>query len=90
MMDQEKQVAMLLGDDYLFLIPSLIHFSHWFNDSMAQFFQQRFRLLQVFGIKAFGEPAVDLGQQLPGFVLLALLLPQPTQRLSGNKVFEKQ
>src|SRR6266571_5069975 len=46
---------------------------------MTQFFQQRFRLLQVFGVKAFGEPVVNLGQQLPGFFLLALLLPQPAQ-----------
>jgi len=60
------------------------------NDSMTQFFQQRFRLLQVFGIKAFGEPAVDLGQQLPGFVLLANTSAAKGKRLSGNKVFEKQ
>jgi len=46
---------------------------------MAQFFNQRFRLLQVFCVKPLSEPAVDLGQQLPGFVLLALFLPQPTQ-----------
>ena len=40
---------------------------------MIQFFQQRFRLLQVFCVKAFGEPAVDLHQQLSGFFPLALL-----------------
>ena len=40
----------------------------------AQLLQQRFRLLQVFRIKPFGELAVELGQHLPGFVLLVLLL----------------
>jgi hypothetical protein len=44
--------------------------------SSGQLFQQRFRLLQVFGVKPFGEPAIDLGQQLPCFILLALLLSQ--------------
>jgi hypothetical protein len=33
----------------------------WPNDSMTQFFEQRFRLLQIFGVEAFGEPIVDLG-----------------------------
>jgi hypothetical protein len=41
--------------------------------------QQLFGLLQVFGVEAFGEPAVDLGSQMVSFFLLALLLPQPTQ-----------
>jgi hypothetical protein len=45
----------------------------------GQFLQQRLRFLQIFCIKPFGEPAVDLGQHLPGFVLLALFLSQPTQ-----------
>ena len=36
-------------------------------------------LLQVKRLKAFGEPAVDLGQSLTGLVPLALLLPQPAQ-----------
>jgi hypothetical protein len=41
-----------------------------------QFFQQPLGLLQVFGVKAFGEPAVNIGEHLPRFVLLALPLPQ--------------
>src|SRR5262245_4462613 len=45
----------------------------------GQLCQQHLRLLQVFGVKPFSEPAIDLGQQLPGVVLLALLLPQPRQ-----------
>src|SRR5437867_695048 len=36
-------------------------------------------LLEVKGVEPFGEPAVDLGQELTGFGALVLLLPQPTQ-----------
>jgi len=32
------------------------------NGSMTQFFNQPLRLLQVFGIKPFGEPDIDDGQ----------------------------
>jgi hypothetical protein len=32
----------------------------------AQRFQQRFGFLQVFRVKPFGEPAIDLRQQLAG------------------------
>src|SRR3712207_3878255 len=38
--------------------------------------EQRHSLLQVGGAKAFGEPAVDLGQQPSGLFALALALPQ--------------
>ena len=31
---------------------------------MARLFQERFRLLQVLGVKPFGEPAVDLTRPL--------------------------
>jgi hypothetical protein len=41
--------------------------------------QQGLRLLEVGGVKPFGEPAIDLRQELSGFITLALLLPQPTQ-----------
>src|SRR5262245_27839038 len=44
-----------------------------------QFFQQRFGCLGVSGVKALGEPAINLCQELVCFCLLALLLPQPTQ-----------
>ena len=43
---------------------------------LGQFVQQRLGLLQILGVKAFGEPAVNLGQHLSGFVLLTLPLPQ--------------
>jgi len=45
----------------------------------GQLFEQRLRLLQVLCVKPFAEPVIDLRQQLPGFVLFALLLPQPAQ-----------
>ena len=40
-----------------------------------QGFQQGLGLLEVGGVKALGEPAVDLGQELMGIGALALLLP---------------
>jgi hypothetical protein len=45
------------------------------NGSMTQFFNERLGLLQVFSVEPFGEPVVDFGQHLPGFLFLALLLP---------------
>ena len=36
----------------------------------------RLRLLQILGVKPFGEPVVDRREQLVSFVALALLLPQ--------------
>jgi hypothetical protein len=42
---------------------------------LRQFLKQRLGLLQVFGIEPLSEPAVDLGQYVACFVLLALLLP---------------
>src|SRR6516225_9760314 len=38
----------------------------WFVDS-GELIEQRLRLAQVVGIEPFGEPAVSLGQQRPGF-----------------------
>src|SRR5437867_7999865 len=54
-----------------------LDFSSFF--SRCEFLQQRFGLLQVFGVKPLGEPAVDLRQHLSGFCPLALLLPQTSQ-----------
>jgi len=50
--------------------------AQWRNGSITQFFQERFRLLQVFRVKPFREPVVDFRQQLVIFLLLALLLPE--------------
>ena len=46
---------------------------------MAQFFQQHLCLLQIFSIKAFGEPVVDLGQHPVSLFQLSLLLPESRQ-----------
>src|SRR5437588_10685979 len=45
----------------------------------AQRVQQRLGLLEVGSGKAFGEPAIDLGQEQVYLDALALLLPQPAQ-----------
>ena len=58
-------------------------YSWMMNPALAQLLQQRFGLLQIFGIKAFGEPLVDGGEQVVGFPLLSLLLPQPSEA-GGN------
>jgi len=55
---------------------------------MIQFFQQPLRLLQVFRVKSFGEPVVDLRQQLSGFCSPALLLPQASEARGGTE-FER-
>src|SRR5215510_10399754 len=55
----------------------------WRLSASAQLLQQRFRLLQIFGVKPLCEPAVDFRQHLPRFVLLALLLPEPDKARGG-------
>src|SRR5947208_2206050 len=47
--------------------------------ALRQRVQQHPGFLQVGGVKALSEPAVNLRQQLAGFDALALLLPQATQ-----------
>ena len=42
--------------------------------SHAQLIEQRLSVLQVSGIEAFGEPAVDLGEHCSGFYLSVLKL----------------
>src|SRR5215831_2288167 len=51
-----------------------------------QLFQQRLGLLQVSGVEALGEPAIDRGQQLAGLGTLALLLPEATQAHGGPQL----
>ena len=46
---------------------------------MSQVLQQRPGFLEVGGIEAFAEPAVDRCEQLPRFGVFALLLPQETE-----------
>jgi hypothetical protein len=52
----------------------------------AQFLQQRLGLLQVGGVKALGEPAIDRRQQLVGFATFALLLPESGQAHGGAQL----
>src|SRR5215471_15534331 len=49
----------------------------------AQHVKQRPGLLQISGIKPFGEPAMDLRQQLQRLRPLALALPQARQTHGG-------
>src|SRR6516162_1497816 len=51
--------------------------------ALRQRVQQCLRLLQVRGVKALGEPAIDRCQQLVGFLSLALLLPESSEARSG-------
>jgi hypothetical protein len=54
--------------------------------SSYEFFQQRPSLLEVRGVKALGEPAVDRRQQFVGFRTPVLLLPQARQAHSGAQL----
>src|SRR4029453_5767883 len=49
----------------------------------AECLEECLSLLQVRGVKALREPAVDFCQQLARVVALALLLPQPCQTRGG-------
>src|SRR5215510_9508740 len=48
--------------------------------------QQRLGLLEISGVKALREPAVDRRQQRPRFVPLALLLPQAAEAHSSAQL----
>jgi hypothetical protein len=50
--------------------------------------QQRLRLLQVGGVNALGEPAAARCDQCAGFLLLALVLPQPTETYGCPKLLQ--
>src|SRR5712691_7054812 len=52
----------------------------------VQLLQQRLGLLEVSGLKALREPAVDGRQQLSGFSVLALALPQAAQAQRGPQL----
>ena len=45
----------------------------------SQFVEQSLGVLQVGGVEALGEPAVDLGEHRTRFVATALLLEQPRE-----------
>ena len=48
--------------------------------------QHRLGLLEVWGIKTLGEPAINLRQHVVSFGALALALPQPTQTHHGPQL----
>jgi|RhiMetdeSRZDD1v2_1073273.scaffolds.fasta_scaffold89436_2 hypothetical protein len=50
---------------------------------LRQRLQERLGILQVGGVKALGEPAVNWGQQLAGFGALALPLPEAAETHGG-------
>ena len=52
------------------------------------FLQQRLRLLQIFRVKSFGEPVVDLGQQSVSFVSLPCCCHRRA-RLIGGAQFQR-
>jgi len=52
--------------------------------ALRQCVQQCLRLLQVGGVKALGEPAVDWCQEAMGFLTFALLLPESSQAGGGS------
>src|SRR5262245_43659463 len=54
--------------------------------TLRQGVQQRLGLLEVGGVKALGEPAVDRRQQRARFVPLALLLPQAAEAHSSAQL----
>ena len=62
-----------------------IHIQHWRGQrvsvgiALRQRLQQHLGLLEVGGVKAFGEPAIDRGKQRPRFVSLPLLVPQASE-----------
>ena len=51
--------------------------------ALRQRVQQRLRLLQVSGVKALGEPAVDWREEVMGFLVFALLLPETSETGRG-------
>src|SRR5215472_10241699 len=54
--------------------------------ALRQYVQQCFRLLEVGGVKALGEPAIDRGQELARFQALALLLPEASEAHGGPQL----
>jgi hypothetical protein len=56
--------------------------------ALRQCVQQRLGVLEVGGVEALGEPAVDRCQQLVGFRALVLALPQARQAHGGAE-FER-
>ena len=63
-----------------------LHAREGTNTDLHKFFEERFGLLQVSGVKALGKPVVDLRQQLPGRGAFTLALPQAAQAHGGPQL----
>src|SRR6266849_1290779 len=64
--------------------------TRWLNSSMIQFFQQPLGLLQIFSVKPFGEPPVDLGQHCAGFSAAAGFVEQAGEARGRAKLVPLQ
>jgi len=53
---------------------------------LPQLLQQRLRVDQVAGVEAFGEPAVDRGEEVAGFGALALIAPEAGEARRGAQL----
>ena len=53
--------------------------------ALRQRVQQYFRIFQVSGVKALGEPAVDWCKEIMGFLAFALALPQSSEVRRGTE-----
>src|SRR5262245_42305543 len=53
-----------------------------------QLVEQRLRLLQIGGIEALGEPAVDRCEEVAGFGATALIAPKPGEAHDGAQLPE--
>src|SRR5215217_7608503 len=68
------------------LSPQLDALSPQLDALSPQLVEQGFGLLEVGRVKALREPAIDRCQQLAGFGLLPLLLPEATQAHGGPQL----
>jgi len=51
----------------------------------AQFVEERFCLLEIGGIEAFGEPAIDRREKVAGFNVLVLVATEPGEAHGGTQ-----
>src|SRR6516225_7322510 len=56
------------------------------NGFIAQLVEQRFGTLQIGGVEALGEPAVDRGEKIARLGGLALVAPQPGEAGGGAQL----
>ena len=53
---------------------------------LGELLKERFCVFKVCRVKPLSEPVVDFCQQLPGFFLLALLLPQASEARRSSQL----